>query len=251
MRIKPNKKSRLSAVLLLVLAIVSILLLVFIVSERGSAPKSKKPQAHKVAKEKPQGFDKTQFSTTDPSSLWIVVNKPHPLNPQNFTPSDLASVDGQQVSSKMTAQLTAMIADAKNQGILLRTISGYRSYSYQASLYNSYVKSDGQAQADTYSARPGHSEHQTGLAVDMGGAHGCDVQQCFGKTPEGIWLANHASKYGFIVRYTESNQGVTGYQAEPWHLRFIGVELVNEMNKQRLSTLEEFFGITGGVGYIN
>lgn len=252
MRIKTTKKTNLIVICSTVLAIVVMLLIVaFIMSERGSAPKAKNHQPKKVLKEQPQSFDKTRFSTTDPTSPWIVVNKPHPLSPTSFVPNDLVAVGGQQVSAKAAADLQKLITLAGTQNIQLRVISGFRSYGYQSSLYNSYVARSGQAVADTYSARPGHSEHQTGLAADIGGVHGCDVEQCFGSTTEGKWLSENAGQYGFIIRYTEAKQSVTGYQAEPWHLRYVGVDLVNEMKKQGVFTLEEFFDITGGTTYSN
>ncbi len=224
-----------------------------VLSIKANAPNkrvSKTKHTDKPAKQV-SSFDKLQYSTVDPSSPWIIVNKPHPLNPIDFNPSDLVSFSGHRISAKSATQLQQMIDDAKSQGINLRVISGFRSYSYQSNLYNSYVSSDGQAQADTYSARPGHSEHQTGLAVDIGGVNGCDLQQCFATKPEGQWLAANAHKYGFLIRYTESNQSITGYQAEPWHLRYIGIDLVDEMARQKITTLEEFFGISGGTNYTN
>ncbi len=252
MRIKTTKNTKLIIICLGTLAVVAMLLITAVaLSERGSAPKAKNHQPKKVLTDQPRSFNKTQFSTTDPNSIWIVVNKSHALNPTSFMPSDLVAVGGQQVSAKAAADLQKLITDAAAQNIKLHVISGFRSYGYQSNLYNSYVASDGQAVADTYSARPGHSEHQTGMAVDLGGVHGCDVTQCFGDTPEGKWLNEHAGQYGFIIRYTESKQSVTGYQAEPWHLRYVGIDLVNEMKKQNVSTLEEFFNITGGTNYSN
>ena len=95
----------------------------------------------------------------------------------------------------------------------------------QVSTYNGYVSQYGQAQADTFSARPGHSEHQTGLAVDLGNSNNsCALEICFGDTAGGLWLAANAADYGFIVRYPQGKEADTGYQYEPWHLRFLGVD---------------------------
>lgn len=236
------------------IAILAVIVLVVIQSSKTAAPRD----THTTYKKQQQDtrttasiFNKTLYSITDPSSLWVVVNKQHLLSPIDYQPSDLTSVSGQRVSAKMAAGLQNLITDAKTQNITFHVISGYRSYSYQTSLYNSYVTKDGQAAADTYSARPGHSEHQTGLVADLGGIHGCDVEQCFGSTPEGQWLAANCYKYGFIVRYVATKQSVTGYQAEPWHIRYVGTDLVNEMRKQNISTLEEFFGMSGGITYSN
>lgn len=192
------------------------------------------------------GFNTQLFSVTDPASIWVVVNKQHPLSPPDYAPGDIVSAQGSMVSQKMAAELSALIANAKAQAISLRIISGYRSYGYQTGLYNSYVASDGQAEADTYSARPGHSEHQTGLAVDFGGANGCDLEICFKDTPEGKWLNQNAATYGFIIRYTAANQTITGYQSEPWHLRYVGIDLAQEMKRQNVGSLEQFFSVSGG-----
>ncbi len=227
-------------------------------SSQSSAPKSRE-RVEKTINRKinsppnlaSASFNKTLHSTTDPGSVWVVVNKQHPLIPNNYTPNNLGSIGNTQISLEALPSLQAMIAQAKVEGVNLQVISGYRSYGYQVNLYNSYVAQDGQAQADTYSARPGFSEHQTGLAADLGGIHGCDVEQCFGDTVEGKWLAEHATEYGFIIRYTIDKEDITGYTAEPWHIRFVGKELSSEMKKQGIKTLEEFFSISGGKQYIN
>jgi D-alanyl-D-alanine carboxypeptidase len=144
-----------------------------------------------------------------------------------------------------------MVSAAKASGLSLNLQSGYRSYQFQASLYNSYVVRDGQAVADRESARPGYSEHQTGLAADLGGISvpSCNVAACFGTTIEGEWLAAHAYEYGFIIRYTTVKEAITGYENEPWHVRYIGTLLAGEMHHQGITTLEEFFNSTGGQSY--
>jgi D-alanyl-D-alanine carboxypeptidase len=129
----------------------------------------------------------------------------------------------------------------------MKYVSGYRSYAKQEQLYNSYVANDGQAAADTYSARPGFSEHQTGLAVDIGEGGSCDLETCFENTASAKWVAANAYKYGFIVRYMKGKEASTGYQYEPWHLRYLGVsEATSVYNSGK--TLEEYYGIPGG-GY--
>ena len=241
-------------IILCIVTIAAIVIVAMLRSENISAPReldipsAKKPQQDNKEKTK---FDKTLYSVSDPASVWVIVNKANSLRPKTYQPFDLVSVGGSVFSKKMTTSLQAMMAKAKSEGVTLRVISGYRSYDYQSNLYSAYVKKDGQAAADTYSARPGHSEHQTGLAADLGGSHGCSLDVCFGKTPEGVWLSDNATSYGFIIRYLQSNQSITGYQAEPWHLRFVGVSLAKEMEKQGVTTLEEFFGVDGGKSYIN
>jgi D-alanyl-D-alanine carboxypeptidase len=191
-------------------------------------------------------FDKNAYSLSDPSSPWVIVNKKRPL-PSTYAPSDLTTVGSTQISNRAARPLTDLIASAKNSGISLYTVSGYRSYSNQASTYNGWVSRDGRAKADTYSARPGYSEHQTGLAVDVGGGS-CDLQICFGSTQAGKWLAANAHRFGFIIRYPEGKQSITGYQYEPWHIRFVGTELANQVRASGL-TLEQFFGLPAAPNY--
>jgi zinc D-Ala-D-Ala carboxypeptidase len=188
-------------------------------------------------------FDKNEFSTTEPASLWIVANKKRPLSPLQYAPTDLVWVgNNQQMRTQAGDAFSALVATAKAEGLDIQALSGYRSYNTQVTVYNNEVKNNGQAAADTQSARPGYSEHQTGLAVDVGGG-GCGIENCFGDTAEGKWVAAHAYEYGFIVRYTAEKQDITGYRAEPWHLRFVGTKLTYELRKQNIATLEEFFNL--------
>jgi LAS superfamily LD-carboxypeptidase LdcB len=136
-----------------------------------------------------------------------------------------------------------MIADAYADGITLWICSGYRSYSYQSKLYNNYVYTDGKAAADTYSARPGHSEHQTGLAADINSA-----DESFAGTPEAKWLAANCWKYGFIIRYPKGKESITGYIYEPWHIRYLGKENAKLVYESGL-TLEEYLGIDSVYSY--
>lgn len=206
-------------------------------------------------------FNTTAHSTTDPASIWIVVNKQHPLSPSTYKPGDLVvpnvplrsniSSDERLLRSEAAKALESLVQAAAKAGITLNLQSGYRSYTFQQNLYNGYVKQQGQAAADRTSARPGYSEHQTGLAADLGGTSkpGCNVEKCYAETPEGIWLAANAYTYGFLVRYTETKESVTGYDYEPWHIRYIGTDLARELYNQKVQTLEEFFGIPGGTTY--
>jgi D-alanyl-D-alanine carboxypeptidase len=205
------------------------------------------------------GFNKNQYSLTDPTSIWTIVNKPRPLTPINFAPTDLIvpniplRVPGNETMQvrKVTANaLETMFTAAKTDGMSLMLASGYRSYAYQVTLYNGYVQSQGQTSADQASARPGHSEHQTGLAADIEPASKqCELDACFGQLPEGKWLVANAYKYGFIIRYPSDKVAVTGYEYEPWHVRYIGVGLATELHNKGAETLEEFFGVKGGGSY--
>lgn len=198
-------------------------------------------------------FDKSQYSITDPASIWIIANKQRPLNPATYNPSDLVVPNiplshdithmEKQLRKEPALALEKMVMDAKKAGLGLNLQSGYRSYNFQVSLYNRYVQQQGKAVADTQSARPGHSEHQTGFAADLGSVSNpkCDVESCFGDTTEGKWLAANAYKYGFIVRYPQGMDNVTGYIYEPWHVRYVGINLATELHNRNIATLEEFF----------
>lgn len=158
----------------------------------------------------------------------LIANKTYSL-PSDYAPG---------VDSTAQAALNKMTAAAGNDGINLNVISGYRSYSTQEQIYNDYVKRDGKAAADTYSARPGHSEHQTGLAFDLN-----SLSTSFENTSEGKWLAKNCYKYGFIIRYPKGKESVTGYQYEPWHVRYLGVDMATKVYNSGLC-LEEYLGIT-------
>lgn len=158
----------------------------------------------------------------------LIVNKTYSI------PADY----GDGITPEAQAAFDRMQADAAAQGISLWICSGYRSYGYQSTLYQNYVARDGQAAADTYSARPGHSEHQTGLAMDINSTDGS-----MATSAEGLWLAAHCSEYGFIIRYPEGKEDITGYQYEPWHIRYLGEELAAKVTASG-ETLEEYFGLT-------
>lgn len=133
-----------------------------------------------------------------------------------------------------------MQEDAKKEGLNIYIQSGYRSYAYQDMVYNTYVKSDGVEKADTYSSRPGHSEHQTGLAFDLN-----SVNDSFADTKEGKWVDKNAYKYGFIIRFPKGKDKYTGYKYESWHLRYVGNSLAKKLyNNGNWISLEEYFGIT-------
>lgn len=201
------------------------------------------------------GFDRTALSIDDPMSIWAVSNKHRLLNPADFVPSDLSAVAGvpnefsQPLREPAARAVEQLYAAAQNQGINFGIISAYRDYSTQVALYNKYVNRDGQEAADTYSARPGHSEHQTGLAVDFDDGGACYLNACFEATAAGQWLAAHAYEYGFVLRYPTGKEAITGFTYEPWHFRYVGVELATEMHNTGVQTLEEFFGLEAAPSY--
>jgi len=203
-------------------------------------------------------FNKSQYSINDPTSIWAVVNKGR-LLPADYIPPDLvapnvplrlpASDPEMQIRSVAAAPLQQMFKAAKEQNLKLMVSSGYRSYNLQESLYRGYVSAQGQQKADSSSARPGHSEHQTGLALDVEPSdRTCEVEPCFADTPEGKWLASNAYRYGFIIRYEKGQEELTGYEYEPWHLRYIGVELSQQIHKTN-QTLEQFFKLPKAKNY--
>ncbi|MGI5894788.1 MAG: D-alanyl-D-alanine carboxypeptidase family protein [Candidatus Merdivicinus sp.] len=159
----------------------------------------------------------------------LIANKSYPL-PADYAPGTL--------TSETMAAFQKLAAGASAAGHSIWIASGYRSYSYQDGLYRKYVNRDGKAAADRYSARAGYSEHQTGLAFDVN-----QVNSSFAGTPEAKWLAEHAHEYGFIIRYPEEKENVTGYQYEPWHLRYLGVETAKAVYESGLC-LEEYLGIS-------
>ena len=193
----------------------------------------------------PRPFDRTAHSTRAPASLWVIVNKTHPL-PASYRP-DLRIVRGYQVAPPVVDPLTRLLEDAAGDGVRFKIASAFRSFGYQRRVYGLEVARRGRAAADRVSARPGHSEHQTGLALDLVTPHdpGCDLEACFAGRPGGRWLAAHAWRYGFVVRYTAEAERVTGYRAEPWHLRYVGTSLARELHATA-ATLEEFFDVPGG-----
>ncbi len=158
----------------------------------------------------------------------LIINKTYSL-PRSYHPG---------TDSAALRAFEAMREAAAQEGISLEIVSGFRSYSTQEYLYYSYVEQDGVMKADTYSARPGHSEHQTGLAFDIN-----DASDAFVGTPEALWLAAHCCEYGFIVRYPEGKQALTGFKYEPWHIRYLGIPLAEEVTESGLC-LEEFLNIT-------
>ena len=138
-----------------------------------------------------------------------------------------------------------MKSAANAEGVDFDVFSGYRSYTNQKYTYQGWVNKDGQAAADTYSARPGHSEHQSGLAADING-----YGAIFDESKATEWLAKNCYKYGFILRYPEGKQGITGYVYESWHFRYVGVDLATKLyNNGNWITLEEYFGITSEYTY--
>lgn len=178
--------------------------------------------------------------TTDPL-VTTVLNKKHPISPLTYSPSDLVTVGSQKLRSEAAAAYTLMFDKANTAGIALTPVSGFRSYDAQKTLFDNYVKQDGKEKAETYSARPGYSEHQTGLTMDIG-----LVDDSFKDSSASKWLLENAYKYGWILRYPSDKVAVTGYMYEPWHWRYVGVTVAADMKAKNITTLEEYYGVQGG-----
>lgn len=182
--------------------------------------------------------------------LLILVNKTHSIT-QDYKPDDLTAIlyfaaDRAEATRYMRTEAAEhfheMVEAAADEGLTLVMTTAYRSYGFQKMLFDNYVTQKGEEEANKTSAKPGESEHQTGLAVDIT-SPSVDNQLTvtFGSTPEGQWIAENAHRFGFILRFPESSQSITGYSFEPWHFRYVGFTAA-EMIYERGITLEEFLG---------
>ncbi|WP_313356669.1 M15 family metallopeptidase [Microbacterium sp.] len=197
------------------------------------------------------------ISLSDPNRSWVVVNKQRPLEPVGFAPASLADIGlsattrSNELRPEPKEALEAMAADAAAAGSgTIGINNGYRSFGVQESTYGAHVRDRGQSGADAVSARPGFSEHQSGLAFDLVACTPrCGAIEAFGGTSQGRWVAENGWRYGFIVRYEPGHTGTTGYAPEPWHIRYIGSELAQAYHDGGFHTLEEFFGLPPAPDY--
>lgn len=216
----------------------------------AAAAKAVADQSKNATSQTASVLDSTACNTStthnNPSNIDVLVNKKHCLQPLTFVPSDLVSVANTsfKLSAKAAPSFNAMFDAAAAAGEGFQITSSYRSYSTQITTYNSWVATSGQAGADTYSARPGYSEHQTGLAIDLE-ADGKALSE-FLSTTQYAWLQAHAAEYGFIQRYPDGQQSVTGYETEEWHYRYVGVAVAQDMKAKNIPTLEQYWGMSGG-----
>lgn len=163
----------------------------------------------------------------------LIVNKEYSV------PNNLAN----GLNEDVLKQFESMKLDALKDGLELNIRSGFRSNEYQTELYNTYVEVDGEEKASTYSAKPGHSEHETGLAIDITSEiTDRSIGDWFTETPQAKWLYENAWKYGFILRYPKGKESITGYKYESWHYRYVGTEHSKNFNQNNL-TLEEYVGL--------
>lgn len=190
-------------------------------------------------------LDKEYYTDTeavkDPDSLFVVVNKYNYLD-ANFIPKNLKPLFNNSNATMVAEAADAyeeLVNAAKKDGITLVATTAYRSYGFQSTLYNNYKAKDGEKAADTYSARPGYSEHQTGLAADLNDPN----YSARRLSPEDYeWLKNNCDKFGFIIRFPEGKEDITGYQEEDWHIRYLGKETAKKVKDSGL-TLDEYYDL--------
>lgn len=265
-------------VIALILLLVGIGFLIKGITGKGEKPPVEEPSTTKYEKDTPEPSgtqenpsnesdepDKMETSKNEseketskdivivenPEAIDVLVNRKYNL-PDTYVPDDLVNLadvptvlDNPEVNQMRSAAYDALkqlfTAAEDEAGYYLYARSGYRSYNTQVSLYGSYVANNGQEAADTFSARPGQSEHQTGLVMDITcKAMNFQLDDTFGDTEEGKWVSENAHRFGFIVRYPKGKEDITGYMYEPWHIRYLGTELATDVYESGL-TLEEYF----------
>ncbi|HAK43733.1 MAG TPA: D-alanyl-D-alanine carboxypeptidase [Clostridium sp.] len=231
----------------------SIILIIFIVGI-GISEKGIKLLAEKnVEKYNYSKIDNKEKALEDKEKVLedkqiLMVNRDNPLD-KNFVPKNLVTPNtkfignGDPNVNKLEAvaaiALENLFQAAKNEGINLLGVSGYRDYNYQKKLYDNAVISSGKEYADKYTAKPGASEHQTGLAMDILSEDYQVLDDGFNNTDAYRWIEKNCSKYGFIIRYPKGKENITGYNYEPWHLRYVGKKAAEEIMKNKI-TLEEY-----------
>jgi D-alanyl-D-alanine carboxypeptidase len=233
----------------------------FITDQIASLPESFQDITNQVQPKPLSIFDPPKYSIDEADSIWVVVNKQRQISPLKYKPENLVFPEfsrpksqnpfGIKLREDAAAATTAMAKAMKNEGAgTLILNSGFRTYKNQESLYNRTRDVRGLAVAEKLSARPGHSEHQLGLAADFSArGQGCVILICFGYTEAGRWLEENAHEYGFILRYPNGHTPITGFQYEPWHFRYVGVELATELHAKGIKTLEEFWGLKSAPDY--
>lgn len=253
-----NKKNYLKTILIFVLLIGGGLVIKnireSIVLNSNSFPNAKEsyPSVAEISGDKEsigtssEGYDIYTIDDITYVDGYLITNKTYAL-PEDYEPEDtyacaigVSHVCNDCINNTAYEAWKDMQADAEELGLSLYILSGYRPYVTQERIYNNYVEQDGKEEADTYSARPGHSEHQTALCFDVN-----STSQRFANTAEGKWIAKNAYRYGFILRYPEGKTDETGYIYEAWHLRYVGTDLSYKLyNNGDWITLEDYFGLT-------
>ena len=216
-------------------------------TQTASATPSGSPSESQTASASPAAARPSVESS--PESLRCLVNKMRPFAQIDWEPNDLVDFEGQQLRTEAARAARTMMDAAKAEGVTLTVSSAYRSYAVQQQTYQHWVSVNGQRLADQLSARPGYSEHQTGLAIDFSSPEGCRLEECYEDTRAGRWLAKNAPNYGFILRFPKGQQAITGYLFEPWHYRYLGKDLAAQYTVSGAGTLEEFLGTGAAPDY--
>ncbi len=190
---------------------------------------------------------------TKEDSVTVLVNRQYRMS-ADYIPADLVvpnvrfsfygTYEKSYVRQVTADALEKLFAAAERDDVILKAVSGYRSYARQKEIYDRNVRSRGKSATDLVSAKPGSSEHQTGLTLDVSSESvGCALEESFGDTSDGKWLAKNCHKYGFIIRYPKDKTKITGYSYEPWHIRYVGRKLATYLYKKNM-TLEEYYKTT-------
>ena len=262
------KLRRYGAALMTLLLLLSIVLLS---SCGNSKPDSTEPQTNSDAPSSSSGSDGDADSTDDPDreagspdgsytpsrevrteddgNILVLVNKEYPVS-EDYEPSDMVEIDGSlstnqnlKVKREAYEAYLEMLKDAQAEGLNFSICSAYRSYALQESLYNNSLAANGKEYTETMFAYPGKSEHHTGYAIDITSASmNWGLSQDFTEYPDGAWITEHCSEYGFIIRYPKGKEDVTGYVYEPWHIRYVGIDTAKYITDHEL-TLEEYLGV--------
>ena len=209
--------------------------------------KNPKLSLEQVVKNVNMHLDLKQYEDTEEAKYQntekILVNKHYYLT-KEYVPKNLENIStrfalsGMKLVKEAKEAFEKMAKDAEKQDLTIVAMSTYRSYNYQVNLYNRYAKEDGKEKADTYSGRAGHSEHQTGLAVDVYNKE--KNYTSFEETEEYKWMQKHAHEYGFILRFPKTKEEETGYQFESWHYRYVGIDIAKYINDNNIS-FEEYY----------
>ena len=223
--------------------------------DEPAAPEVPETQKPDPKKNPPQG-DGSDYGvpivstlTSDDGNPLVLGNKEYTVS-RDYYPTDMVDIDGslstnQNLKVKREAYdaYLAMLKDAKAEGLNFCICSAYRGFAVQESLYYNSLSSNGKEYTDKMFAYPGRSEHHTGYAIDVTSASmNWGLSQDYASYPDGAWIAEHCDEYGFIIRYPKGDEEITGYMYEPWHIRYVGVEIAKEITEAGI-TLEEYLGV--------
>ena len=246
----------------ILVVIILIVLAVFFTADRDQDGESNLPDTPDVSQagdpdnaeepddpdntDKPKAPASTDVRTEDDGNLMVLVNRQYAVS-RDYNPTDMVDIDGSlstnqnlKVKREAYEAYLAMLEDAKKEGINFAICSAYRSYELQESLYNNSLATNGEAYTKKMFAYPGQSEHHTGYAIDVTSASmNWGLSQNYTDYPDGAWITEHCSEYGFIIRYPKGKEDITGYMYEPWHIRYVGVDAAKKITEQGI-TLEEY-----------